>query len=293
MKVIASQDIGGLGAERGAAAVIEWKLAWSLLRGLPWVVVLGVLLLGPNRSRRAWMVLVPFISVLAVLGVIRRLLGYSTQSGMDPLMDIGGMLSGTLAVIWLQSYVFGQFRAWRSVLTTLLLVVGMGIVGAVALNGWGFGGGRTAIETLVIYLLVSLIALGALTVSGRRWRKHPRGCWGYGIRFLLWGVASGMALSLVFFLILVALGEGPSSWWGFVPQLLLIGGILGAATAAVTLPFVVLAFTSAFWRARFEAVFPPVMPEPAYVEGGDDAVVDTGEEMEPTPAPSSSKEAEE
>ena len=54
LTVVPVADLGGLGAREGLPAHYDWAAPNPIVPLLPWLLVLGLLLLPPNRCGQAW-----------------------------------------------------------------------------------------------------------------------------------------------------------------------------------------------------------------------------------------------
>ena len=78
LKVVANADLGALGANQGPPSFYMWReRPLSFLRAfsprvVPWLAILGLLFLKPNRCRQAWWVWLPLLAVAGLaLGVVK------------------------------------------------------------------------------------------------------------------------------------------------------------------------------------------------------------------------------
>ncbi len=66
LTIVASADLGGLGARDGAPVEYNWVLPGIAPLLLPWLVILGLLALKPNRRAAAWLIWLPLGCVVAL-----------------------------------------------------------------------------------------------------------------------------------------------------------------------------------------------------------------------------------
>ena len=67
LKIVATADLGGLGANEGPPVICAWSgmpfgsRVTSFPRVVPWLVILGLCLLKPNRRGQVWWVWLPLL----------------------------------------------------------------------------------------------------------------------------------------------------------------------------------------------------------------------------------------
>ena len=64
--MVAYADLGGLGSKQGAPVVYDWVPPSLMPQFLPWLAILALLLLKPNRCASAWWIWVPLACVAGV-----------------------------------------------------------------------------------------------------------------------------------------------------------------------------------------------------------------------------------
>lgn len=249
---MASRDIGALGPKEGPPVDFHWNPAWNLLALAPWIVLVPLLLLRPNRRLRAWAVLLP---LAAVVGLAALLLAAGV---MNDYLFIGVMyFELSLAVAWLISpYLIRMGRL--AVLPLVFLMLGVGIAGMLANFALPFD--IDAFPVLMGSCFAFGVALGVATlglvVAGLVCRKTYRPG-----RFV---VAYGFAMALVgclFSLPLVVLFTVGSIFSGAGLQILGVVGIYvgfgllgGLGLYVLILPFITLTAFNSVYRERFQAL---------------------------------------
>jgi len=230
---------------------------------IPWLAVLLLLLLKPNRCAQAWWIWIPLACAAGLGAAFQSELSFVPSSQRE---FFGGTVSAIgfgLAAVWLTAGYLGwkhRALAWVGALLAL---------GSLGLVSFGIGqltegiGPETLAGTVLLAVGAVVISL-ALTLAG--WACRGR----YGpLRLCLWLSA---ALLLVWLLVIgpffvVAKILSPVN----VPLLALIAAVLSvtAISFGLLLPFLILSFANAFYRARLKDLLhlgretaPPVLAPP-------------------------------
>jgi hypothetical protein len=261
--VVAFADLGGLGPKQGAPVVYDWVMPSLMPQVLPWLAILVLLMLKPNRCASAWWVLVPLGCVAGVAGVPQSWLELLPSAQFEIFLEWIGALGFGLAAMWLLS----SYLAWRHRLLTFLgmLVAQMGfsLLAFAIRQGWEETGPETAqigIALAVSVLVISVaVSLAGLVCRGR-----------YGwLRLTLWVMAALVVVWVLVigpFFIIAVVSSGDN-----VPMVALFGivGVAAGITFGVLLPFLVLSFANGFYRERLKgllhlggAASPPMIAPP-------------------------------
>jgi hypothetical protein len=230
---------------------------------LPWLALLSLLLLKPNRCAQAWWIWASVAGVAAV--------GAASQSEMSFMPSsqaqfFGGAVNAAgfgLAAVWLVAgYLRWKHRALAWV-GTLLALAGFSLLTyGIAQAAEGIGG-----ETLAGMVLLTIgaavislaIALAGLACRGR-YRPLGLCLWLLSALVVVWLLVMGPL-----FLVAVVFSSG------HIPALALAEFVLSAAALSfgVLLPFLILSFANAFYRARLKDLLhlgretpPPVLAPP-------------------------------
>lgn len=251
-----SHDIGGLGPRDGVPIGFHWHLAWTLIRFLPWCILLPLLLLRTNRDPRAWWILAPVLLVHVMLSWLDAALGQMAGAWLSAL----GLAGTALGAVCLTGERFAAWRAGPRICAALAVVAGVGISGIVAYTG--FGEGYATAELGIVYGAVSLCLLIALAGAGRAWRRR-RSVVRMGLALACWMFGAIAAVLLVVYVVMAA-QSAPAA---FLNSEAIIGLLIGAATASVVLlillaPFLVLIRLNSLYRRRFTTMFAPPGPAP-------------------------------
>ena len=264
--MVAYADLGGLGSKQGAPVVYDWVPPSLIPQVLPWLAILALLLLKPNRCASAWWIWVPLACVGGLASAPESVLELLPSSRFGVFLDLMSALGFGVAAVWLLSGYLGWKHRMLAFLGILLSQAAFSVLAFVFRQDWqGFG-----METLQLglFLMASVLVISvALTLAG----LVCRGRYGW-VRLSLWLLT---ALVVVWSLIL-----GPffifmmiSSAGNVPPQVLLqVVAVATGITAGVLLPFLLLSFANGFYRERRIGLLllsgvaaPPVITPPAPV----------------------------
>jgi hypothetical protein len=244
----------------GAPVVYHWPWYRHLPSLGPWLLLaLAVALPATNRHRHALLIFVP----LLVLGLSWDRV--TTWTGMPSASRaqfsfLGEFLAVGIALLWLNADQLGRFPGPGRLAVSLGILLLADLV--VTLSYWGTFAGQTGMF-IVFTIVVLLLLLLPLTLT--RWLAHRRY---QPVRFLLWLAIGSTICSIVgaaAFVGVLALTVGYSlrSWAAVVPEIIVPGLVIGLCLCAAHLPYLLLMFSSPFFRRRFrawlgvEAVSPP------------------------------------
>jgi hypothetical protein len=260
LTLVASSDLGGLGAKDGSPVPYHWVLPGIAPFLLPWLIILVLLVLKPNRCAAAWMIWLP----LGCVVVLTQSTPSFLPSGANFLLDAIAALAIGLAAVWLLAGYLRPQNRFVSFLCVLLALAGSSLLAMVAKQGVSLLTVESFSESLVtgIVLAVAVLAsAAALSLCGLvgRGRYHPLGLY-------LWLILLLMVLWLViaspFFLFAVMASGGSIPWSEFFIPVLVVAVI----NYATLLPFIILSSASPFYCRRLKAllqvkpVVPTVMP---------------------------------
>jgi hypothetical protein len=254
LNIVASSDLGGLGARDGTPVEFSWALPGIAPLLLPWLAVLGLLALKPNRHAAAWLIWLPLGCVAAVTVIPPLIL----PSGANFLLDVTAALAIGLAAVWLLS---GYLRRSHRVLTffgLLLTLAGFSVLAAAAKQGLNLFNDASLEVGLVLAFAVPANAL-AVSLCGLlcRGRYQPIRLYGWLVLVLagIW-----LVITVPFFLVATAGSSGSIPWSEFLIPVLAVA----AANFVLLLPFLILSSASPFYRERLKALLNvrPAAPPP-------------------------------
>jgi len=254
LTIVASSNLGALGSRDGSPIDYNWVPPGIAPLLLPWLVILGLLILKPNRCAGAWLIWLPlgcvFAFILAPLPI--------RPAGTDFLLDVIAALAVGLAAVWLLSNYLRQQHRLLTFLCLLLALAGFSVLAFVSRQGLSL----LTIESLQVGIVLAVGVLAssvALSLGGLicRGRYRPLGLY-------LWLFLSLTAIWLVmvapFFLIALIVSGGRIAWSGFFVPVLAVATV----NFATLLPFLILSSASPFFRERLKALLhvKPEVPPP-------------------------------
>jgi hypothetical protein len=258
LRVVASSDLGPLGSRDGPATAYNWVADGIFSQLLPWLALLGLLALKPNRQGRAWWIWLPLGVIVALTQVPWPML----PSGADSFLDVIAALAVGLAAVWLLS---DSLRQRSRFLTFLCVLLVLGVFSALAFlagQGWNLLNVQAVQVGLALALGVAATAV-VLVLDGLVCRGTYCPLWLY-----LW---SYLLLAAVWLVIVAPLGltammtaNGRIGWFEFLTPVL----VAATVNYAVLLPFLLLSSASPFFRERFKVLLhvrieaPPLIVTP-------------------------------
>ena len=260
---MAVSDPGGLGAREGSPVSYNWTLPSLLPVLLPWLVILLLLALKPNRCGQAWWIWVPIGCVAALSPVLQSEMTFLPSGLADIVGGTVNALSFGLAAVWLVSCYLGwkhRLLAWLRILLTLGSVSVLTFVIRQSLEGAGVEMAQGGILLAAGAMITSVaITLAGLVCRGR-YGPFRLCCWLIAALLVVWLVVIGP-----FFIFAMVFNPV-----GF-PVEILIGTVLSVAgiSFGTLLPFLILSFANAFYRERLKDLLhlgrqapPPVVAPP-------------------------------
>ena len=244
---------------------------------LPWLAILSLLALKPNRGWSAWWIWLPVACLAAGChGLKLALPGSPTQvsgNALELLLEIPLALAFGLAVLWLLAPYLGRRHRFRTFLGILAVLAAFMVFSFAATVGWGLGveplaslldprhcaatahAGVMALPFIVPLVLPAPGVAAAMVLCGLacRGRHRPFGLclWLFMALLAVWVAVSG----LVYGLWRIA-SPGSVEYAPF----LRVGLLVVAVTFATMLPFLILSAASPFFRERLKALL-HVKPE--------------------------------
>ncbi len=260
LQVVLSENGSEPCPNSGQAAVFPWRWYYCFPAWAIWpILVLALIIPKANRHREAWLILLPFVSVLLVWRLLPTL-PKIPEGFIEWYMDFPIV---SLVMGWTMVWLLGHwFRSRYRSVTVFLLLGLMLVVGG--LSGYCHLDPEDMLPwTVIFYVGFVYVLLLSTVVSAHSCRKRCT-----LQRILGWLILWSGLLAFAGFLLLacsavviaVSLPSGgPPSSGGMLTLLpLAIGGVLFLGTVVaflVNLPFVLLASKNPFYRKRFESIF--------------------------------------
>ena len=259
--MVAYADLGGLGPKQGVPVVYDWVAPSAIPQFLPWLAILALLLLKPNRCSSAWWVLIPLGLVGGATIVPQSAVGFMPSSALEIFLEMISSLGFGVAAVWLVS----SYLGWKHRMLALLgILLGLGVVSSLVCLMRQDAGPEMLQLGIFLAASVSVISV-ALTLAG----LACRGRYGW-LRLTLWLVAALVVLWLLvigpFFVVSVISSGGRVPLLAVLPVI----GVAVGISFGVMLPFMVLCFVNGFYRERLKALLhlggvtapPPVSTPP-------------------------------
>jgi hypothetical protein len=220
---------------------------------LPWLAILALLALKPNRCWSAWWIWLPLACLSGGLHCLQ--LGLHNQVPKLPnevLADICRLPSALgfgLAAIWLLAPYLARRRRFRTLVCLLPTLAVFSAFSFAAPANWEGEAGERALKLLALLGLVSLVVATAMVLCGWtcRGRYDP-------IRL---GLGLFVSLLMVCFAVLspFAVGEMLKSRdMGELSGFFVCGLLAAAGSFIVLLPFLALSSANSLFRERLKAL---------------------------------------
>ena len=268
-----------MGATQGPPITCNWTTAGLASGLLPWLAILALLALKPNRGWSAWWIWLPLACLAAGCHCLELALR-SSDTGLPEgmlgvFLEVPVAWGFGLAALWLLASYLGDCGRFRTFLGSVAVLAAFMVFSFAARVGWGLGvepimsllnprgcaatasAGVMGLPLLVPLVLPAPVFAAALALCGLacRGRYRPFGQWLWLFMSLL---AAWIAVSALLYLLcpiglLGSVGYGP---------FLGIGLFMMAVTFATLLPFLILSAASRFFRERLKALL-HVKPEAA------------------------------
>ncbi len=259
--MVASSDLKGLGDTEGPPVVYAWTPPNPLPHLLPWLAMLVLLLLKPNRTAKAWWIWLPLACVAAAEAIVRPRLEFVGSEVLDYFCMGFNSLALGIAAVWLLAPALGHRLRFLVFLKMLCVTAGVSAFCYLVRSEWD--GPALGFVTLVgVCVLVAVIGLSlAGVVCRRRYRPLALTLWVALFIAALWLLTAAPFAVIVW----VSNSNGPS-WSEFLGVVLSLAGL----TFGMILPFLVLGFASGLFRERLKGLLhlnpavtePPVLVSP-------------------------------
>ena len=255
--MVASADLGGLGAKEGIPVAFNWMQASVLPVALPWLAILLLLFFKPNRCPRAWWILAPVACLTWGIGSLSDLWPSIPSGASDALHDSVAALAVGVAAVWLLSPLLkSRFRILNGLGFLFVLEVFSLVIFAIT-QDWNETASQAAAACVGLAICAAFIPIAA-GLAGLLCRQRYRPlvlCGGTFVTLLgLW-----MLVLLPLFLVQTA-GQNVPAGAVLAPVLVAAGLCFG-----VLLPFLLLSFLNSLFRERLTRLLrlAPDSPPPA------------------------------
>jgi hypothetical protein len=244
VKIVGSDNLGGLGARDGPPVLHTWTRASLMPLLLPWLAMLALLMYKPNRSAQAWW-------IWLALGVVCGLnLGLSALFGFIP-SEPRDFISQTViatafgwGALWLLAPSLGNRYRLFTALGMFVIVAGFSLFTYLARGDWGADSGLGVMLVVPLVLMAFVLVLGLSLASLACRRRFT------AIRLLLyltgWVLVGWTVILLSLIVPTLLLSSGRVPWM----ELCLAVFICTGVGLVIALPFLILSFAHPFFGAR-------------------------------------------
>jgi hypothetical protein len=231
--VIAYADLGGLGTRQGPPVSCDWTRPSLMPEFLPWLLVLALLFLKPNRCASAWWIFAPLVCLALATSVPPLVLGRVLPNHFEHFAEWLLTLGFSVAVVWLLS----SYLAWRNRLLTCVAIAALSAAACV-LTQRGVGVDFIFFPGMFVLALSVALTLGGFACRGRYGWLRVTLCLMAAV-WVSWMVTVGCVV-----------------WQRDYPILtfLSISGVEAAVTFGALLPFLVLCFLNPLYRERLKGL---------------------------------------
>jgi hypothetical protein len=239
-----------LGATEGAAAVYSWSRFGPVQLSaavLPWLAIVGLCFLKPNRRPQAWLIGLPLLAVMGLGLASRAALGFIEEAELRSTLEA---FVAALGFGWAATLLLAECLArGRTVARFMGQLVAFGAFSLLALAARGKWGGIDMLSTFCAVALPFMTFAAVTTASLAGWscRRQFTG-WRFSLWLPFWlaAVWVTMVLPLV---VLHSLSEG-----GELVSILGFTGGCFAVSVVVVLPFLALCLISPLYRQRLQGL---------------------------------------
>jgi hypothetical protein len=246
-----SEDIGNLGIKEGTATIYSWKWYHSVPALALWIVLaLAIVLVKDNCDPRVLLIFIPIFLVRLFWSCFQPILG-APSDFLVVFSTLIDALAVGIAVLWLLAYKLGNRNRFISLLLALVVLAGITVVAVVSYQAWA-----SFMDTrLVIFQSLGIATiLFIFVLAGWHCRKRY-GPWRFSLWLALWTMVISQLAIIAYFLIAEAQSNPVEELIRQMPRVLLVGLIFGLCIYMLSLPFMILAFVTPFFRERFYAYF--------------------------------------
>ena len=256
MKILASHNLGELGAEEGKPVLLQWSW-FDSKPTLPLWIGLLLLLVVPkeNRKWQAWLILVvPLLA--AALRLFYLIPSLGSSAGADALIQGVVTFAIAWAAVWLLAPYFSTGSRLRAIVSALLVMFAVGLAGYLTYFGFLFSL-DTLGPALCFWAVGCVSLLLALALSGACCRQtfHP----GLIVAWLMLWLPVVTAIAILVGMVAVGLISGGAGGLGVILIQIVVAVLFGSlfvsgALYAVNLPVMILALLTSCYRGRLQAM---------------------------------------
>jgi hypothetical protein len=251
-------DIGGLGPHESEPVPLEWQWYYHFPSFAGWALIVALLwLIKENRSRQAWLILIPFLLLSEILrpwteSILRTLSSRAEQTYGLPLQ----WLVVVWTAVWLTSPWLARRRPAVAFVGVLMCAAIVGIVAEFCLHQTMYVNELQVpyfvglhVSQAIYWIGISALSL-AFVLSSLCCRKR------YGpTRFLVWlalWLSIGVAVGMIGEVVWMAWKNGRLASLPYrLPRVALVSVCMAGLLYVLNLPFMILAFRCPMYGDRF------------------------------------------
>lgn len=252
MTITAISDLGGLGDTTGVPVAYNWTGAGLIKPLLPWLGILLLLALKPNRNGRAWWILVPLLLTAGILSWVLPLFDRMPSEMIGVINETFASLAFAFAALWLLATYLVCKHRFVTFLCFAPVLAFCSLVALAVQKDWGpIRSGPELGDMVAGFVILGLgVGVGSLVlflsglITRRRWRPVVLTLLSMAMTLGMW-----IMIALPFFIIgTISSGRGFlwTEFWEFMPPVLMVA----AVSYGVLLPFLVLSFANSLFRER-------------------------------------------
>jgi hypothetical protein len=249
LRIAASAKIGEAGPFEGEPVLYHWPWYWHLPGfGLWLLLAIAVALPRTNRHRHALLIFIPMLVLGLLWQQVTKLTGMPSATEVQFSFFIEFLAVG-VALLWLNADRLGKYRSVVRFGMSLGILVLADL--AAVLSYWGTFPGQSSV-LLAFTGIMAIILLISLAIARRLAHRHYR-----PVRFMLWlavwSTACSTAGAAAFVGVMMLVSTYPMhDLRAILVQIVVPGLVIGLCLYAVNLPYMLLVFSSPFFRRRFQ-----------------------------------------
>ena len=253
MKIVASSQLGKVGAAEGKPAFVEWRWFDSKPTLALWIALAAMLVVPrQNRNRYAWLILVvPLLALPLRLFYLMPMLGSS--AGFDLFIQVIVSFTIAWAIVWLAVPYFPTRNRWQAFFAPLAVMHGVGLLAYLGYFGFWIEF-PTPVMVICLWCVGTVSLLAALQLSGiccgGRYHTGKIALW-----LLLWiPIVTIIGMTIMFASIVLTVEEPRMDYIPmFLVQILIMSAFVSAVLYVVNLPILLLAGLTDCCRDRLRA----------------------------------------
>jgi hypothetical protein len=246
---VAGTNSGPAGPQENEPVFYHWPWYWHLPRVGPWALLaLAVGVPRRNRDRRALLIFIPLAILSLLWPLVAPRMNLGSASGDQFALLFESLVVG-LALFWLNADTLRRYPGFVRLPVSLGLLLLASLVALVS-------SGRTLSDPVLTIFLIFVAVLGVVLLVAlaltrrmvhRRYVPFP---------FMLWLALWSLLLTTASVALLIAVPLLLLSHAAIEPRIVLlqslVGLVLGLCLYALNLPYMLLMFSSPFFRRRFQ-----------------------------------------